>query len=162
MYAAEAFLEMAPGLGRQEPSITPDRRSRPRHRHRQAHQDRGIPLDSGAGLFAFNVPIPSTKPYLEVAQEVPGTVWRSVPGNTVHHIRHCLEDLVASSQDLTASGLHLEACGSIEGERPVVFTSHQGEDGIRRKLVDRTVFGDFDGFVQGLLDQNGRKADHGQ
>lgn len=93
---------------------------------------------------------------------MPGTVRTSAPGNAVHHIGYLVEDLVASSQDLSASGLRLEACGSIEGEHPVVFASHKGEDGIRRKLVDRTVFGDFDGFVQGLLDQSGRKADHGQ
>ena len=90
------------------------------------------------------------KPYLEVVQKVLGKVRMSAPGKDVHRVGYFVEGLVASPLDLTASGLPLEACGSIEGMRP--------SDGIRREPTDRTVFGVFD-FFEGMLDLSEREAD---
>jgi Glyoxalase/Bleomycin resistance protein/Dioxygenase superfamily len=87
-------------------------------------------------------------PHLELVQHIPGTVWTPAPGNAVHHLGYFVDDLQGSSEALADAGLPIEACGSVDGKHPSVFAYHKGADGIRIELVDHSVFGDFDAFLQ--------------
>ena len=91
-------------------------------------------------------------PHLELVQHVPGTVWTPAPGNAPHHLGYFVDDLGVASDALITAGLPVEACGSVDGDRPSVFPFHKGADGIRIELVDRSVMGDFDAFLAAMSD----------
>jgi hypothetical protein len=90
--------------------------------------------------------------YVEVVQKVPGSVdvgsWKGRSPRWLFCRRPG-----GFTPGLDCVGSPLEVCGSIEGMHP--------DNGIRIEPVHRTVFGDFDVF-EGMLDESGRKADHGQ
>lgn len=76
-------------------------------------------------------------PHVELIQTVSGTLWVPAPHSSIHHLGYFVDDLEATSAELAAAGLELQACGlDVEGS-PHMFAYHRGDDGILIELVDR-------------------------
>ena len=88
-----------------------------------------------------------TKPYMEVVQAVPGTVFTPAPGNAVHHVAYWVDDLTAASAHLVSLGMPQEVCGVGEDGQPSIFAYHKGADGIRIEIVERGYVPDWDAMV---------------
>ena len=87
-------------------------------------------------------------PYLELVQEVPGTPWTAAPGNAVHHLGYFTDDLVATAQQLEASGCTFEMTADMPGTELALFAYYIDPVGTRIEIVDRALFPDFPAFVQ--------------
>lgn len=94
--------------------------------------------------FAYTI----QSPHLELVQEIPGTIWTPAPGNAAHHLGYFVDDLPGTSLQLEAAGFAREVCAIADGNAPVAFAYHQHPSGVRIEIVDRSLFGDFDEFLQ--------------
>ena len=98
-----------------------------------------IDLRDGEGN---DVVLPSTicfsleAPYLELIEEVPGSVWVRNPYSNLHHIGYWSDDLPADSNHLSGSGCPLQLCGVGATAEPSQFAYHQGDLGVRIEVVD--------------------------
>lgn len=87
-------------------------------------------------------------PHLELVQEVPETIWTSAPANAAHHLGYFVDDVAARSGELEAAGFTREACALSDDGSPAAFAYHLDPMGIRIEIVERSLFGDFDAFLQ--------------
>ena len=98
-----------------------------------------IDLRDGDGR---DVVLPSTvcfsleAPYLELIEEVPGSIWVRNPYSNLHHIGYWSDDLPADSAHLSGSGCPLQLCGVGGTAAPSQFAYHQGDLGVRIEVVD--------------------------
>lgn len=79
------------------------------------------------------------EPYLELIQEVPGTVWTTNPFSNLHHIGFFSEDLAGDSQRMVGAGCPLQLAGRNGQSTPVSFTYHADPLGFRFELVDASM-----------------------
>lgn len=89
-------------------------------------------------------------PHLELITQVPGTPWTPAPGNAVHHLGYFTDRLVDTGQALEANGFRLELCADLPGSTPALFAYYVDDAGTLIEIVDRTVFGDWESFLQAL------------
>jgi len=75
-------------------------------------------------------------PYLELVEEVPGTVWECNEHSNLHHIGFWADDLVAESARFSESQCPLQLCGLAGTDAPVSFSYHRDPLGVRVELVD--------------------------
>ncbi len=75
-------------------------------------------------------------PYLELIQEMPGTVWVCNEHSNLHHIGFFSDDLVTDSGSLTTSQCPLELNGREGSTSPTMFTYHRDPLGVRIEYVD--------------------------
>lgn len=87
-------------------------------------------------------------PHVELVEEVPGTPWTAAENNAVHHLGYFTDDFDGTASALQAQGFALEMCHTADGETPSVFAYFRSADAVRIEIVDRTVFGDLDAFLQ--------------
>ncbi|MGV0793522.1 VOC family protein [Mycolicibacterium sp. XJ1819] len=87
-------------------------------------------------------------PHLELVQEIPGTIWTANPTNAAHHLGYFVDDVAARSGELDAAGFVREACALSDDGAPAAFAYHLDPSGIRIEIVERSLFGDFDDFLQ--------------
>ncbi len=87
-------------------------------------------------------------PHLELIEEVPGTPWTTAKDNAVHHLGYFTDDFDATADALQALGYALEMCHTVDGETPSMFAYYRSPEDVRIEIVDRTVFGDLDAFLQ--------------
>ena len=76
------------------------------------------------------------EPYLELIQEVPGSVWVCNDHSNIHHIGFWTDDLAGAGAGLTTSGCPLQLCGRSGHDAPVSFAYHRNGLGVRVELVD--------------------------
>ena len=74
---------------------------------------------------------------LELVAQVPGTPWALLPGNAIHHIGYCVDDVVAASQGLIDAGAPLEICSRDGDRRPAGFAYHRAPGGVRIEVISR-------------------------
>ena len=79
------------------------------------------------------------EPYLELIQEVPGSVWECNPHSNIHHIGFWSDDLATDGARLTASGCPLQLCGRSGNDTPVSFAYHRNGLGVRVEIVDSSL-----------------------
>jgi len=75
-------------------------------------------------------------PYLELIEEVPGTVWSCNEHSNLHHIGFWSDDLGGTSAALSAAGCPLQLCGRTDAVAPAAFAYHRNELGVRVEIVD--------------------------
>jgi catechol 2,3-dioxygenase-like lactoylglutathione lyase family enzyme len=87
-------------------------------------------------------------PHLELIEEVPGTPWTAARNNAVHHLGYFTDDFDTTAAALQALGYALEMCHTVDGAAPSMFAYFRSPEDVRVEIVDRTVFGDLDAFLQ--------------
>lgn len=87
-------------------------------------------------------------PHLELVQRVPGTVWAGSPGAAAHHLGYWVDDIAATASALEGAGYHQEARPS--GDGLAKFAYYLDPAGVRIEIVDRALFPDWPGFLEGL------------
>jgi len=76
-------------------------------------------------------------PYLEVIEEVPGSVWVCNPHSNLHHIGVWADGLPGTAAGVVGAGCPVEIAGfADESGDPAMFTYHFDPLGIRIELVD--------------------------
>ena len=109
-----------------------------------------LPVETEAGEqdVNFRATYSLQAPHVELVQEIPGTIWTSVPGNAAHQLGFFVDHLAKKSSELAKAGFAREACACAEGQAPALFAYHNDPLGIRIEIVDRSIFGDFYQFLQ--------------
>ena len=75
-------------------------------------------------------------PYVELVQEVPGTVWECNEHSNLHHIGVWTDALPADSAIYTELRCPLQLCGRDDEGALVQFAYHRDPLGVRIELVD--------------------------
>jgi len=75
-------------------------------------------------------------PYLELVEELPGSVWVCNEHSNIHHIGFWTDALTSDSDAFGASQCPLQLCGREGVEAPVQFAYHRDPLGVRFELVD--------------------------
>ena len=75
-------------------------------------------------------------PYLELIEEVPGSVWVCNEHSNLHHIGFWSSSFDGDSDRLTGIGCPLQVCGRAGSSAPVSFAYHRDPLGVRIELVD--------------------------
>jgi hypothetical protein len=75
-------------------------------------------------------------PYLELVEEVPGTVWECNEHSNLHHIGVWVDALPADSATYTELRCPLQLCGRDDDGALVQFAYHRDPLGVRIELVD--------------------------
>ena len=75
-------------------------------------------------------------PYLELVQELPGTVWECNEHSNLHHIGVWVDALPADSATYTELRCPLQLCGRDDDGALVQFAYHRDPLGVRIELVD--------------------------
>jgi hypothetical protein len=75
-------------------------------------------------------------PYLELVQELPGSVWVCNEHSNLHHIGYWTDALPADSGAFSATQCPLEICGREQARVPVNFAYHRDPLAVRFELVD--------------------------
>ena len=75
-------------------------------------------------------------PYLELVQEVPGTVWECNEHSNLHHIGVWVDALPADSATYPELRCPLQLCGRDDDGALVQFAYHRDPLGVRIELVD--------------------------
>jgi glyoxalase/bleomycin resistance protein/dioxygenase superfamily protein len=78
-------------------------------------------------------------PYLELVEELPGSVWVCNEHSNLHHIGYWTDGLPADSGAFAATQCPLEICGRDHAQVPVNFAYHRDPLGVRFELVDATM-----------------------
>jgi hypothetical protein len=78
-------------------------------------------------------------PYLELVEEVPGTVWVCNEHSNLHHIGFWTDALPSDSHAFSASQCPLQICGRDGAQSPVQFAYHRDPLGVRFELVDASL-----------------------
>ena len=99
----------------------------------------------GPAEIPFKLAYSLEAPHLEVLQEVPGSPWVSAARNAVHHLGYWADDVAATGAELERAGYLQEVRAA--GDEPV-FAYYLDPLGVRIELVNRAMFGDWDGFLQ--------------
>jgi hypothetical protein len=86
-------------------------------------------------------------PYLELIQEMPGTVWVCNDFSNLHHIGYFSTDLVENADGFASVQCPLELAGRREGESPVSFTYHRDPLGVRIEHVDAAMRAGMEQFL---------------
>lgn len=107
-----------------------------------------VPVTTPSGDLdvPFRISFSLQAPHLELVTEVPATLWTAEPGRATHHVGYWVDDVVATSDALIEAGFAFEA--GPRGDGPPAFAYHIDADGTRIEIVDRTVFGDWTGFLE--------------
>jgi catechol 2,3-dioxygenase-like lactoylglutathione lyase family enzyme len=99
----------------------------------------GLPVREGDGAERI---VPNTlcystePPYVELVQEVPGTVWECNEHSNLHHIGVWTDALPADSATYTELRCPLQLCGRDDDGALVQFAYHRDPLGVRIELVD--------------------------
>ena len=102
-------------------------------------QTEGLPVREGDGAERI---VPNTlcystePPYVELVQEVPGTVWECNEHSNLHHIGVWTDALPADSATYTELRCPLQLCGRDDDGALVQFAYHRDPLGVRIELVD--------------------------
>jgi hypothetical protein len=75
-------------------------------------------------------------PYIELVQELPGSVWVCNEHSNIHHIGYWTDTLPADSGAFASTQCPLEICGREGAQVPVNFSYHRDPLGVRFELVD--------------------------
>jgi catechol 2,3-dioxygenase-like lactoylglutathione lyase family enzyme len=75
-------------------------------------------------------------PYIELVEELPGSVWVCNEHSNIHHVGFWTDALPADSNAIGASRCPLQICGRDGNEAPVSFAYHRDPLGVRFELVD--------------------------
>jgi len=86
---------------------------------------------------------------LELIQANPEGYYRLQPGAALHHVGMWVDDLEASSRQLSAQGMPLEAAGVSDGRSPALFAFHTNPYGLRIELVDSAMRPSFQQWLDG-------------
>jgi hypothetical protein len=78
-------------------------------------------------------------PYLELIQEVPGSVWSCNEHSNLHHIGYWEPSLAAGSDRLLGLGCPLHLAGRDRAVAPAMFAYHGTDLGVRIELLDETI-----------------------
>ena len=78
----------------------------------------------------------TSAPYIELVQEVPGSVWVCNEHSNIHHIGYWTDALPNDSDAFRASQCPLQICGRDGAQAPVQFAYHRDPLGVRFELVD--------------------------
>jgi len=78
----------------------------------------------------------TTAPYLELVEEVPGTVWVCNEHSNLHHLGYWTDALETESARFTESVCPLQICGRTGAKAPEQFSYHRDSLGVRIELVD--------------------------
>lgn len=109
-----------------------------------------VPVSAASGdidvPFAFIFSLET--PHLELVQEVPGTLWTATPAGAVHHLGYWVDDIMATAQRLEHAGFELEA--HPQGDELSAFAYYRNPAGARIEIVDRALFPDWRGFLNGM------------
>ena len=97
-------------------------------------------------------------PHLELIQEVPSSPWTARRDNAVHHLGYFTDDFESTTAALEANGFTLEMGHTTDGIRPNMFAYLLDTDGTRIELVDRTVMGDWQAFLESLCPRRGQEV----
>ncbi|HKI41638.1 MAG TPA: VOC family protein [Mycobacterium sp.] len=79
------------------------------------------------------------EPYLELIEELPGSVWVCNEHSNLHHIGFWSDDLTGTSAALIGSGCPMQLCGRAGHRAPASFAYHRIGLGVRIEIVDATL-----------------------
>jgi catechol 2,3-dioxygenase-like lactoylglutathione lyase family enzyme len=75
-------------------------------------------------------------PYLELVEELPGSVWVCNEHSNIHHFGVWTDALPADSDRFRSSACPLQLCGREGTQAPTSFAYHRDPLGVRIELVD--------------------------
>lgn len=78
----------------------------------------------------------TSSPYLELIEEVAGTVWECNEYSNLHHLGFWSESLTGDSTHFSTSACPLQICGRDGSVAPTTFAYHRDPLGVRIELVD--------------------------
>jgi hypothetical protein len=81
------------------------------------------------------------EPYLELIQELPGSIWVCNAHSNLHHIGFWSNDLAADSAALIGLGCPMQLCGRAADLAPNSFAYHGIDLGVRIEIVDTAMRG---------------------
>jgi len=81
----------------------------------------------------------TSPPYLELIEEVPGSVWVCNEHSNLHHIGFWSAAMGGDSERLSAAGCPLQICGRSGDTAPISFAYHRDPLGVRIELVDASL-----------------------
>jgi catechol 2,3-dioxygenase-like lactoylglutathione lyase family enzyme len=99
----------------------------------------GLPVREGDGaerIVPNRLCYSTEPPYVELVQEVPGTVWECNEHSNLHHIGVWTDALPADSATYTELRCPLQLCGRDDDGALVQFAYHRDPLGVRIELVD--------------------------
>ena len=70
-----------------------------------------VKLEGGEKPIDFAFVYSTTLPRLEIIRSIPGTLWTTAPGSSVHHLGYWSDDVEADSARLIEQGFRSEAVG---------------------------------------------------
>jgi Glyoxalase/Bleomycin resistance protein/Dioxygenase superfamily len=85
-------------------------------------------------------------PHLELVQQVPGTIWCTMPDTAAHHLGYWVDDLATAAAGLEQAGYRQEARPA--GDELSMFAYYIDHAGVRIEIVDRALFPDWPGFLE--------------
>jgi hypothetical protein len=97
------------------------------------------PVADGAGerVVQLQTAYSTTPPFLELIEEVPGTVWVTNEYSNLHHIGFWSSDLAGDVARLSAVGCPTEISGFTRKRRPPAMYTYQSHPaGFRLEIVD--------------------------
>ena len=112
-----------------------------------------IATDDGDREVPFTFVYSIEAPYLEVIQEVPGTIWSASSSGAAHHLGYWADDLPAAAEALEAAGYRLEARPA--GDAMSMFAYFVDPFGVRVEIIDRALFPDFPAFLDMMKTEDG-------
>src|SRR5215207_4781468 len=118
--------------------------------HWSSRIDTEVPIwshDGGVQPMRFEAVYSVESPHLELIAAVPGTMWGD-GSRPIHHFGYWADDLVVESAELEKHGLSRVAGAMVDGVL-FAFAYHATRDGLLVELVDRSVFPDWEGFLNG-------------
>jgi len=81
----------------------------------------------------------TSPPYLELIEEVPGSVWVCNDHSNLHHIGFWSSAMGGDSERLSSLGCPLQICGRAGDTAPVAFAYHRDPLGVRIEVVDTSI-----------------------
>jgi hypothetical protein len=93
--------------------------------------------DEGARIVPLKMSYSASPPFIELIEEVPGTVWVTNEHSNLHHIGFWSSDLAGDLPSLVSSGCPIEIVGFTKEQRsPARYSYHTHPLGVRIEIVD--------------------------
>jgi catechol 2,3-dioxygenase-like lactoylglutathione lyase family enzyme len=87
-------------------------------------------------VFPHQVSYTTTPPYLELIQEMPGTIWVCNEYSNLHHLGYWSDDLAGDALAMTAARCPMELHARVGLQCPEQWIQHRDRFGVRIEMID--------------------------
>jgi len=87
-------------------------------------------------VFPHRVSYTTTPPYLELIEEMPGTIWVCNEYSNLHHLGYWSDDLAGDAHAMTAARCPMELHARTGLQCPELWIQHRDRFGVRIEMID--------------------------